>query len=402
MDAPLRRRSVDRRPGRSGSTARRTPSSASCRRASGSSSGAASGELWVPAGWTAGDQDRGSNSFICIGRLKPGVTLDAGAQRDGHDRPRAGAASTPTDNAGRDRPRRGAMQRVRRRASCGRRSSAMLGGRRLRAADRLRERREPDARARGRAAARAGDPLRDRRRPRAHRAAAADRERAACAASAALRARARRLGHERCSCRCCPAACDACRCARWSGIDIDARVLAFTWPCRWSAACCSASRPRSRRFGSDLNKPLKNSRARSTGGGRSRLRYGLVAVRGRADAGGPGRRRRDDRERRAAARRRSRARPKNVLVMEMSLPQEDLYYGPPTHARFCADLDSSRWAACPACCRSAPSRICRLSGAARAAAFAIEGRPDPGPEQAARRRLQRRVPEHPPRRSASR
>jgi len=32
-------------------------------------------ELWVPVSWTAGDQDPGSNSFICIGRLKPDVTL---------------------------------------------------------------------------------------------------------------------------------------------------------------------------------------------------------------------------------------------------------------------------------------------------------------------------------------
>jgi hypothetical protein len=31
--------------------------------------------LWVPAGWTRGDQSRGSNSFVCIGRLAPGVTL---------------------------------------------------------------------------------------------------------------------------------------------------------------------------------------------------------------------------------------------------------------------------------------------------------------------------------------
>ena len=34
-------------------------------------------ELWVPAGYTNNDlTDRGSNSFVAIGRLKPGVTLD--------------------------------------------------------------------------------------------------------------------------------------------------------------------------------------------------------------------------------------------------------------------------------------------------------------------------------------
>src|SRR6185436_18898602 len=31
-------------------------------------------ELWVPAGWTEGDRERGSNSFVCIGRLARGVT----------------------------------------------------------------------------------------------------------------------------------------------------------------------------------------------------------------------------------------------------------------------------------------------------------------------------------------
>jgi putative ABC transport system permease protein len=32
-------------------------------------------ELWVPVGYTEGDQERGSNSFVAIARLKPGVTL---------------------------------------------------------------------------------------------------------------------------------------------------------------------------------------------------------------------------------------------------------------------------------------------------------------------------------------
>jgi len=32
-------------------------------------------ELWVPAGYTRGDHDRTSNSFVCIARLKPGTTV---------------------------------------------------------------------------------------------------------------------------------------------------------------------------------------------------------------------------------------------------------------------------------------------------------------------------------------
>jgi putative ABC transport system permease protein len=33
-------------------------------------------ELWVPAGFTPGDQDRGSHSFVCIARLKFGVSVE--------------------------------------------------------------------------------------------------------------------------------------------------------------------------------------------------------------------------------------------------------------------------------------------------------------------------------------
>ena len=33
-------------------------------------------ELWVPVGWTEGDRDRTSNSFVALARLKPGVSLE--------------------------------------------------------------------------------------------------------------------------------------------------------------------------------------------------------------------------------------------------------------------------------------------------------------------------------------
>lgn len=34
-------------------------------------------QLWVPSGWTEGDRSGQSNSFIAMGRLKPGTSLDA-------------------------------------------------------------------------------------------------------------------------------------------------------------------------------------------------------------------------------------------------------------------------------------------------------------------------------------
>jgi len=38
-------------------------------------------QLWVPVAYTKGDQDRGSNSFLCLARLKPGVTMEQASAR---------------------------------------------------------------------------------------------------------------------------------------------------------------------------------------------------------------------------------------------------------------------------------------------------------------------------------
>ncbi len=92
-------------------------------------------------------------------------------------------------------------------------------------------------------------------------------------------------------------------------------------------------------FHSDVNEPLKEGGRGTTQGGGSRLRHVLVASEvalamvvlsgaglmiesmARLLSVDPG------------------FNPKNVLTMEMSLPQVNLYYGPPQHARFCQDLD---------------------------------------------------------------
>ena len=56
-------------------------------------------QLWVPAGWTKGDEGRGSNSFISIGRLRPGVSFDeAGSEMDTIGR--ALAVAYPDENTG--------------------------------------------------------------------------------------------------------------------------------------------------------------------------------------------------------------------------------------------------------------------------------------------------------------
>src|SRR5262245_51770263 len=56
-------------------------------------------QLWVPVAYTRGDQDRGSNSFFCLARLKPGVTMEqARAQMNAIGL--ALAQQYPQDNAG--------------------------------------------------------------------------------------------------------------------------------------------------------------------------------------------------------------------------------------------------------------------------------------------------------------
>lgn len=69
-------------------------------------------QLWVPAGYTDNDlNDRGSNSFIAIGRLKPGVTVDEAkaqvntigqrlAKQYPHDDDNMGATVTPFNGFG--------------------------------------------------------------------------------------------------------------------------------------------------------------------------------------------------------------------------------------------------------------------------------------------------------------
>ena len=69
--------------------------------------------------------------------------------------------------------------------------------------------------------------------------------------------------------------------------------------------------------------------------------------------------------------------PKNVLTMEMSLPQEDLYNGPPGLPRFCLDLEERVKAIPGVVAVGAVAHLPMEGNAGRN--FTIEGRPDPGP-----------------------
>ena len=161
------------------------------------------------------------------------------------------------------------------------------------------------------------------------------------------------------------------------GIGIDLTVLAFTSAIAIGSGILFGLAPA---LGSlrDLNHTMKESAPGATGG-RGRLRYVLVAsevaltlvvVAGagvmllsvsrllRVDSGLDTR---------------------NVLVMQMSLPQENLYYGPPGNPRFCEGLDQ-RVGGVPGVISASAIAHLPLSGANAGRGIAIEGRPDPGPE----------------------
>jgi len=73
--------------------------------------------------------------------------------------------------------------------------------------------------------------------------------------------------------------------------------------------------------------------------------------------------------------------PKNVLAMEMSLPQEIIYNGPPDHPLFCRDMDQHIGVIPGVVAAGAVAHLPLQGDAGRA--FQIEGRPDPGPENQA-------------------
>jgi putative ABC transport system permease protein len=69
---------------------------------------------------------------------------------------------------------------------------------------------------------------------------------------------------------------------------------------------------------------------------------------------------------------------RNVLTMEMSLPQEIIYNGPPDHPRFCREMEEHVGAIPGVSAVSAVAHLPLEGNAGRG--FDIEGHPDPGPE----------------------
>ena len=334
-------------------------------------------ELWVPAAWTRGDYDPGSNSFICIGRLRPNVTLaQARSEMDtigrsmSKERQYAGDVALtvvlqPMTEYGVTelRPIMNAMLGIVGFVlliACVNVANLMLA-----------------------------------------RAATRQREFAIRSAVGAGRGRiVRQLLIESVLLGCAGGAVGLVI-ASWStsllvpilpgnltlipmrpmdAIELDWHVLGFTAALSLLAGVLFGLAPAVATFREDLANPLKENARGSISGTRSRLRYGLVASEVAltlvtlAGAGvmivsvsrllgvDPG------------------LDPKNVLVMQMSLPQEDLYYGPPDHAGFCQALDTEL--------RSIPGVVSAsgiahlpIGGGVAGRSIGIEGQPDPGPER---------------------
>jgi predicted permease len=162
------------------------------------------------------------------------------------------------------------------------------------------------------------------------------------------------------------------------GLAIDYKVLAFTWLVTCLTGIIFGLAPALIFSKRNVNEFLQEG-SRGTTGGAARLRQGLVILEvALALVVLTG----------AGLMIQSMARllnvapgfdPHNVLVMSMSLPQENLYYGPPGNPQFAHDLQEHVGSIPGVVSVSAVSQL-PLGGGGAGRGFVIEGQPDPGSE----------------------
>jgi len=164
---------------------------------------------------------------------------------------------------------------------------------------------------------------------------------------------------------------------QFDSIPIDHKVLIFTLVVSCMTGILFGLAPALTALRGDMNQPLKDAGRGSSGRG-GRLRHVLVASEvalalvvlcgaglmiesmSRLLSVNPG------------------FNPKNVLTMQLSLPQEDLYVGPPGHANFCRNLSEQVGGIPGVVSVGATGHLPMVGDAGRA--FKIEGRPTPPPD----------------------
>lgn len=160
-------------------------------------------------------------------------------------------------------------------------------------------------------------------------------------------------------------------------LHLDSRIFAFAFVVSCLTGILFGMIPAISTIRGDFTKPLKEG-GRGASTGRNRLRHALVASEvalalvvlcgaglmmaslSRLLAVNPG------------------FDARNVLTMEMSLPQEIIYVGPPDHPLFCRDMDERVSAIPGVVAVGAVAHLPMEGNAGRG--FVIEGHPDPGPD----------------------
>jgi len=334
-------------------------------------------QLWVPGGWTVGDQERGSHSFLCIGRMKPGATLEqtrAEVDTIGRAISKENPAQLPDGTVRLEALQETGVADLKSGLTlmlavvgfvlliaCVNVANLMLA----RAAGRSRE-----------LAIRAAIGASARRIIRQLLTESLVLSAVGGAAGILLAVWGTSL-----IVPLLPAEVRFAPMRPADQIGVDWMVLAFTAAISIASGLFFGLAPAVASLRSDLDHPLKDSARGSTGSGRATVRHALVAAEvaltlvvlagaglmvaslGRLLRVDPG------------------LDPKNVLVMELSLPQENLYYGPPLHRQFCAQLDQHVSAVPGVVSVSAIAHL-PLGGGSAGRGVAIEGRPDPDPANA--------------------
>jgi putative ABC transport system permease protein len=329
-------------------------------------------ELWVPAGWNDGDRSRNSHSFVAIGRLKPAVavaqaTADiAGIQgqlaKQYPEDQDVSAVVTPMSEFGLDNVQRVMLTLLAAVAfvlliGCVNVANLMLA----RGAERRKE--FAIRRAMGASSARLARQL-----------LAESLMLSALGGAAGL---AFAFWASRVLTHVLPAGFATLPMRPLDAVGLDARVVGFTFLIACVTGVVSGLVPAFAAVRDDVGQPLKEGGRQAAAGGRRLVRHALVASEvglalvvlvaaglliksmTRLIAVDPG------------------FEPKNVLTAEISVPQANLYYGPPGHPRFCEEIED-RLASIPGVLSASAVAHLPLRGNA-GRGFSIEGRPEPAP-----------------------